>query len=236
MINGLNSTSFYNTLNNYSLYNTTDENLFTNPYTNLQSEISNPVETGDLFSEDQSLFNITDFEAASVLEMQESLESFETSITNLEADITGLRNAVGGGSGEEIVENTENFIVSYNKTLENLRENGNYNSLEAAEDLVDKAEVYENQLNSIGIEVGSSGELSLNQEELAETLANKPTDINSVLNSETGFLDQVAEEVNDLESEAPASYLNFGSGLGLYTANDTAENMLENGLIVDLYT
>lgn len=236
MINGLNSTSFYNTLNNYSLYNTTDENLFTTPYTNLQSEISNPVETGDLFSEDQSLFNITDFESTSVLEMQESLESFEASITNLEADITSLRNAVGGGSGEEIVENTENFIESYNTTLENLRENGNYNSLEAAEDLADKAEVYENQLNRIGIEIGGSGELSLNQEGIEEALANRPTAINSVLNSETGFLDQVAEEVNDLESQAPSSYLDFGSGPGLYAANETAENMLENGLIVDLYT
>ena len=55
MINGLNSASFYDSLNNYSLYNNTDDNLFTNPYTNIQSEIANPVETGDLFSEQQSV-------------------------------------------------------------------------------------------------------------------------------------------------------------------------------------
>ena len=236
MINGLNSASFYDSLNNYSLYNNTDDNLFTNPYTNIQSEIANPVETGDLFSEQQSLFNITDFENSSVLEMQQSVEEFESSISDLESNITQVEAALNSGSESEISESTDNMVESYNQTLETLRENSNYNSIQAADDLSERAELSADELNNIGIEVGEFGQLSVNEENFEAALAENIDEVRSVMNSESGFLSGLSEEINSLEEEPPAAFMDFDSELALYSAEDTAENMLENGLIVDMYS
>ena len=236
MINGLNSASFYDSLSNYSLYNNTDDNLYTNPYTNIQSEIANPVETGDLFAENQSLFDITDFESTSVAEMQESVEEFETSINDLNENITELQDSFASADNTAVIEDTEAVISSYNSTLENLQESSNYNSIEAAADLSESARLAEEELNSIGIELGESGELSLNEEEFNESLENNRDQVNSVLASESGFLSELSQKVSNLEEEPPTSFMDFGSEMTLYSAGDSYQNLLENGLIVDLYS
>jgi tetratricopeptide (TPR) repeat protein len=236
MIDGLNSAAFYDSLSNYSLYNNTDDNLFTNPYTEIQAEITNPVETGDLFSEDQSLFNLTDFEAVSAAEMQQSVENFESSISQLEASVNQLEDSFTTGSNEEIIESTENMLESYNQTLETLQQRSNYNSIEAAADLSESARLAEDELNRIGIEVGELGELTVNQERFKEALEENPERVNRVLNSESGFLNDISAEVNDLEAEPPSTFVDFGSEWALYSAENSAVNSLENGLIVDLYS
>lgn len=236
MINALNSASFYDSLNNYSLYNNTDDNLYTNPYTNIQSEITNPVETGDLFAEDQSLFDIADFDSASTAEMQESVEEFETSINDLSENITELQDSFASAESAAVVEDAEAVISSYNSTLENLQESSNYNSLEAAADLSESASLAEEELNSIGIELGEFGELSLNEEEFNEALENNRDQVNSVLASESGFLSELSQKVSNLEEEPPSSFMDFGSEITLYSADDSYQNLLENGMIVDLYS
>lgn len=236
MVNGLNSAAFYDSLNNYSLYTNTDDNLFTNPYTNIQSEITNPVETGDLFSEQQSLFNVTDFESSSVVEMQQSVEEFESSLTEVESAVTQVEDSLSSGNQDEIIESTENLAEAYNQSLDNLRENSNYNSLQAADDLSSRAELAADELENIGLEVDQFGELEVNSEELETALTENADQLRSVMSSETGFLSGLSEEISSLEEEPPATFMDFGSELALYSAEDTAENMMENGLIVDMYS
>ena len=235
MINGLNSAAFYDSLSNYSLYNNTDDNLFTNPYTNIQSEIANPVETGDLFSEQQSLFNITDFENISAAEMQRSVEEFEFSLSEMENEITQVEDSLSSGNESEILENTENLVESYNQTLSILQEANNYNSIQAAEDLSNTVELAADELESIGIEVDEFGQLEIDQENFETALAENFEEVNSVLNLDSGFLSELEEELSSLEDEPPATFMDFGSELALYSAEDNAENMLGNGLLVDMY-
>ncbi|PUU95483.1 flagellar filament capping protein FliD [Halanaerobium sp.] len=236
MINGLNSAAFFDSLNNYSLYNNTDDNLFTNPYTNIQSEIANPVETGDLFSEQQSLFDVTDFESSSVVEMQQSVEEFEFSLSEMENKITQVEDSLSSGSQAEILESTENLVESYNQTLTSLRENSNYNSIQAADDLSNTAELAAEELNNIGIEIDQFGQLEVNTEEFETALTENVEELRSVMSSETGFLSDLLQQISSLEEEPPATFMDFDSELALYSAEDTAENMLENGLIVDMYS
>ena len=216
MLTSTNSLDLYNSLSNYSLYNTTNEDMLTNPY--LDDE--NPV-------------SINDFQTTSIEEMESSIDTFENNIENLETDINNLHDSLQ--SDQEILENTNGFIESYNTILNSLQDSDNINSLEAANDLSTTADYVSKDLAEIGIQVDDYGELSIDEEKYDEVLSENTDKIKNILESETGFLNEIKESIEEIKAEPATSYIDWNSGLNLYNSDAFTSNILQSGMIMDFY-
>lgn len=217
MLTDINSSQLYNSISNYSLYSTSNEETFLNPYL-----------------EDEDPFAIDNFQTTSIEEMESSINTFENNIENLETDITNLQESLQ--SDQEILENTENFIESYNTTLNSLQSSDNINSLEAANDLSTKADYASEDLAQIGIQVNDFGELNLDEEKFNEVLTENPDKIENTLDGQTGFLNSIEESTEEIKSDPASSYIDWNSGLNLYTSDAFSSNLFQSGMIMDFYS
>ena len=217
MLTNTRSLQLYSSLSNYSLYNTSNEELFSNPYL-----------------DDENLLTTNNFETTSLEEMESSINTFENNIQSLETDITNLEDSLQ--NNQDVKENTENFIESYNTTLNSLQNSDNINSVEAANDLSTKADYASEDLEQIGIEVSDFGELSLNEEKFNEVMSENPDKVEDVLGGKTGFLSEIEESTEKIKSEPTSSYIDWNSGLNLYTSDAFASDLFQSGMIMDFYS
>ena len=217
MLTNTRSLQLYSSLSNYSLYNTSNEELFSNPYL-----------------DDENLLTTNNFETTSLEEMESSINTFENNIQSLETDITNLEDSLQ--NNQDVKENTENFIESYNTTLNSLQNSDNINSVEAANDLSTKTDYASEELAKIGIEVNDFGELSLDEEKFSKVLTENPDKIENILDGEKGFLNNIKESTEEIKSEPSSSYIDWNSGINLYTSDSFSSNIFQSGMIMDFYS